>query len=473
MKKIALLLSVLLTVVFLPIACTDGAEPRTKYVIAAEYDGNRRINAHMTVDYYNDTGVELDEIMFHLYPRAYREGATFSPVAAKEYSAHGDLSVLGVTVNGESCEIRIIGQDDDILAVSASVEPTRRVSIGVDFCIELPIVKHRFGLWEGAVNLGNWFPILCAYKNGFDTHPYYANGDPFDSGYADFEVSITVPQKFSVAVGGDVSENSDGEKKTVSSALNNARDFAAVIGEWKCAEKTVGKTAVRYYYREGEANKILGAAEAALTTYSELFGEYAYDSLAIVKTPFLQGGMEYPALVYISDDLNEEMSVEVTAHEIAHQWWYAAVGNNQVEEAWLDEALAEYSTTVFYENNPSYGVTRDDRVKDALRAYLLYVELYKDNGKADTSMNRRVNGYINSMEYTYMTYVKGQLMLDELRNLIGDEAFFGALKQYYADYMYKIAHTDCLIAAFEKSSARELKGFFDAWLRGDVKMFAA
>ena len=71
-----------------------------------------------------------------------------------------------------------------------------------------------------------------------------------------------------------------------------------------------------------------------------------------------------------------------------------------------------------------------------------------------------------------MTYVKGQLMFDNLRRMIGDDNFFGSLKTYCSENRLKIAKPDNLIACFEKTASRELKGYFDSWIEGKVQMFA-
>ena len=57
-------------------------------------------------------------------------------------------------------------------------------------------------------------------------------------------------------------------------------------------------------------------------------------------------------------------------------------------------------------------------------------------------------------------------MLDSLRQLLGDDAFFEALRSYYAGYSGKTADAACLIAEFEKSSGMSLTGYFKSWLSG-------
>ena len=54
----------------------------------------------------------------------------------------------------------------------------------------------------------------------------------------------------------------------------------------------------------------------------------------VVKTNFVHGGMEYPCMVTISDSYTDEFDIaKVISHEIAHQWWYAVVGNNEINES--------------------------------------------------------------------------------------------------------------------------------------------
>ena len=88
-------------------------------------------------------------------------------------------------------------------------------------------------------------------------------------------------------------------------------------------------------------------------------------------------------------------------------------------------------------------------------------------------MQKRLPDFRNSLEYMYMTYVKGQIMLDSLRASIGDAAFMAALKSYYTDNMYKISTPELLVAAFENASQRQLAGFFASWTDGKTQIYAS
>jgi len=102
------------------------------------------------------------------------------------------------------------------------------------------------------------------------------------------------------------------------------------------------------------AEKALRVAEEALEIYTEKLGNFPYPDLDLVIVPLASaGGVEYPRLILIAEkyafDPESELFAEIVAHELAHQWWYGEVGADQVREPWLDEALATYTSGLYFE----------------------------------------------------------------------------------------------------------------------------
>ena len=481
MKKIFIFLTLIVFSLssFLFTGCNkEQAKERNCYTITADYDDvTHTLNAKMSVLYVNNSDAILDELCFHLYPNAYRKDAQFKAVdesvkdsAYTKGESYGGIEILVVERDEKQVEWDIEGEDDDILVVELvkELEPTQKVEIEVEFKLTLPQVKHRLGYMDTIANFGNWYPIACKkIENGFDTSPYYSNGDPFWSDCSDYKVTVTVPASFTVATSGKSEKTENGVTVTYTSKIENARDFAFVVGEFECLRQKVGNTEVIYYYKkDSEPQNTLTCAVDSLAFFSSKFGSYPYPTYSVVETHFVYGGMEYPALVYVSDSLNKRMSKEAVIHETAHQWWYAVVGNDQINHAWLDEGLAEYSTTLFYEFNPSYGVTYKQRMADAVSAYIVY----SDVSNYDGVMERNV-GEFTSFDYTYTTYLKGALMFDTIRKSVGDSAFFKCLRNYYSDFSFRSASPQEMICVFEQSSDRQLKGLFDSFLYGKTGIY--
>jgi len=118
----------------------------------------------------------------------------------------------------------------------------------------------------------------------------------------------------------------------------------------------------------------------------------------------------------------------IAAHETSHQWWFGRVANDQNNQPWLDEALATYCEKLFYEKNYPEAV-------DWWWSYR--INFYSPQGKIDGS----VPSYAGFTPYTNATYRQGVHFLDDLRQQIGDEAFFSFLKDYATRMDGKIATT--------------------------------
>ena len=300
---------------------------------------------------------------------------------------------------------------------------------------------------------------------------FASNGDPFYSDIANYEVSLTFNEKYTLATSGEVtSEKLENGKKEVKIKGEKLRDFCFVLSEkFEVVSNLVDGVKVNYYYYDdNNATENLEVACLALSTFSDLFGEYPYKVLNVVKTNFCFGGMEYPNLVYISDAVTDLETYEyVIVHEIAHQWWYSVVGNNEFSEAWLDESLTEYSALLFYEKTGRGDYA--SMTSGALNSYRLFVEVYEGvRGDVDESMNRNLSSFSTEPEYVNCVYTKGVLLFDSLRAMLGDNKFFKCLENYFDDYAFKNSSSAKLIESFSKTARMDLEGYFNSWLDGTV-----
>lgn len=460
-------------------ACKKSDPKTSEYEIFASYDNeNKTLSGTVDFTYYNSTGNEITDLKFNLYGNAFREGATYAPVS-QSYSNnayyagvnYGSMTVEEV----ENCAGWNIGGDDEnILTVTllTPVYPEDTVKIKISYTLKLALVNHRTGVTENTVNLGNFYPVLCAYlREGFVECNYYYCGDPFMSECANYRVTVDLPQTYTAASSGKLeSESAAADRKKLTYTLNNARDFALVLSDkFKVLTQSVNGIDINYYYYSDTNPQVsLSAACESAEYFSTTFGAYVYPTLSVVQTGFCYGGMEYPALTMISDSLDSDNGIYTIVHENAHQWWYAMVGSNQLDCAWQDEGLAEYSSLMFFENHPSYAFTRTGIIGSATKSYRAFYSVYNQIfGEADTSMNRNLKDFESEYEYSNIAYNKGLILFDTLRQSIGDEKFGAGLKKYYADNLYKIASCDDLYGSFI-SGGTDLEGFFNSFTEGKI-----
>ena len=464
------------SLVLLP-GCKKSADTYTRYEITAEYiPENHTLTGVMKVTFENPTDEELSVLKFNLYPNAYRKDALYTPVSkgyekSAYYAEESYGEIVISSVNG-SKNWEIVGEDENILSVFLERElyPGDRVVLDVAFTTKLATVNHRTGVTKNAVNLCNFYPILCGFKKGgFQECIYYAEGDPFYADCADYKMTLTLPKEYLAASTGEIlGERMLESKKEYTMSATNVRDFALVLSNsYRVLTAKEGDTELFYYYcKDKSAQKTLDVARESFRYFEKTFGEYPYPTYTVAETGFCYGGMEYPALTLLSNALKEENRERVTVHETAHQWWAIVVGSDQIENAWQDEGLAEYSTLLFFENYEKYGFTREDIVAQSLREYRSYYDVYGSVlGRTDTSMTKHLKDFLSAYEYRCIAYDKAVVMFDALRKSVGDKKFLSALKRYYGGNRYKIASVGALVGSFEKAGL-DVVGFFDSFLQG-------
>jgi aminopeptidase N len=148
------------------------------------------------------------------------------------------------------------------------------------------------------------------------------------------------------------------------------------------------------------------------------------------------------------------------AHEVAHQWWGQAVGWKNYHEQWLSEGFAQYFAALYAERERG-----SEEFTNVIRQMRRWAIEMSPNGPV--YLGYRL-GHIrsNSRVYRALVYNKGAMVLHMLRRLVGDKAFFGGLRDFYATWRFRKAGTDDFRKAMEAASGRPLERFFETWIYG-------
>lgn len=420
---------------------------------------------NQTTEYLNRTSQTLFEIKFHLYANAFQNKAVYPAVAPSDieraYPNGFDAGYAKVTTP----HIILGGYDNTVITVplQTGLKPGEKTKIDLQYTIKLANVKHRLGYTDRTVNLGNFYAVPVVYDNGWQIYPYSYNGDPFYNDPYNFDVKINVPDGYSIAASGNLVEDNHYRGYML-------RDFAIVLSrDFQTLSREVGNTTVTYYYVNDEIPDIsLYTACNALAYFSNTFIDYPYDTLAVVQTDFLHGGMEYGTLVYIAADITDQLQYQtVIVHEIAHQWWYGLVGNNQTRTAWIDEGLAEYSTAVFFETHPQYGKTLESIATQNQASIKMFEEIMEQyNVYYSREMHRDLITYKMPSEYTINTYARGMLLFYNITEMIGYENLNQTLAKFAEANCYKFATPYALSHTLEDNLGYDLIKYINNYLAG-------
>jgi hypothetical protein len=439
----------------------------------------KTLSVKQNLTYINNEEVELKELYFHVHTNAFKSKETapflfddFDRAYSRGFEA-GYTDIISVkTKDGKTLNSSFQGVGNTIMKVELpeALKSGSSIEITMEYKVAIPPANERFGYGDNHFNLGNWYPVAAVYdKTGWNLDKYYPIGDPFYSDSSNYEVTIKAPKEYIIAASGkQLSSKEDDKNMTWVFQGNNMRDFAFIANKnFKVAEQNVDGTIVKsYYYKNNEkrGKEALEIGANSIKIFNKKFGKYPYPSYSVVETVF-PSGMEYPGLVYISDNYykslsNEDMLTIVVVHETAHQWWYSLVGNDQIDEAWLDEGFATYSESIYIENalNAERGKNYfNNSVEER------HNEVIADK-VIDGIVVKGLEDFRNWDDYGPTVYTRGAVVLNELRNKLGDEKFFQVIQQYFKEFEFKIASTDDFIRVSEEVTGQQLDEFFDTWL---------
>ncbi|MEV3925074.1 M1 family metallopeptidase [Actinomadura coerulea] len=197
--------------------------------------------------------------------------------------------------------------------------------------------------------------------------------------------------------------------------------------------------------------------------WSKTFGEYAFGSTGAIADDARFNGqpLGFSLETQSKPVYSAVRSTGTIAHELAHQWYGDAVSPAQWKDVWLNESFATWAAWYYTEVHGGRSVHDAARATYAARPFpdregRPYWSVLTADPQRDTMFNDRV-------------YSGGGMMLQFLREKIGDERFFTLLRTWYAQHKYGNARTDQFTALAQRTAGQDLSGFFKDWLYSPVK----
>jgi aminopeptidase N len=366
----------------------------------------------------------------------------------------GKLTVSALRVNGSAVE-PALEVDDTAMRVTLDppLQPGDAANFEMHYTTEVPTRRgafgfSEFGFYSNTLALPGFYPLIPAYDDeGWHIEPAPLYGDAIYSASALYQVNITAPANQVVATSGvcDAQAAGDGTTKTWRCVSGPMRDFMiAMSADYRIESATVGGIQINSYYWEKDAGggrKLLETAVSSVESFERRIGAYPFNELDIVETPTNAGGIEYPGLVvFAALGYRGEMDA---FHEVAHQWWYSLVGNDPVNEPWLDEALAGFMTIL--------GLYDDSNPERAELFIGISQQRYSSikGTPDDRPANLPVASYASARQHLIAVYFKGALFFNALYKEMGDEKFNAFLKTYFDAHRYGIVDAEDLLQAME------------------------
>lgn len=470
------------------------SDRRVAYRIDVRLDPERKeLIGQEQITWRNPGKKPVQEMYLHLYPNAFSKGSTFVRESGgqlrgdrMDFQAPGSMEITRLTFADGSdglSRFTYVQPDDQNprdrtlarLQLPQPVYPGEEIALQIDFRVQLPKVFARMGYHGDFVMAGQWFPKVAVYEvkgqrqrkeEGWNAHQYHAKSE-FYADFGTYEVNITLPEEYVVAATGRITRQprATGEGwLTHTFWAQDVHDFA-----WAASPDFVVRS--RDYGELGErgitvqlyldplhaelAERYFDVVYRTMKQFGEWFGPYPYDTLSVVVPPpgaRGAGGMEYPTLITAWDASvpTQGLAIEqVVVHELAHQYWYGIVANNEFEEAWLDEGFATYS-----ENR-----MMTHYLQDYLRYTLMQPILYPQSLT------------LPAWEYTHDAYAdnvynRGSRVLEGIAEVVGPRTMDRILQAYFAQYRFGHPSTLDFLRVVNQVSGRDFTDYFDRFVYG-------
>jgi len=495
-----------------PGAITSPLSPRNaSYTIGARLDpASRTITGEERIVWRNISTTTATELRFHLYWNAWKNDkstwmreralAGSTPDANRTAGDWASIDVTSVKLVAPSAvdltaSQHFITPDDDnaddqtvmALPLPTPVGPGSEVTLNVTWTAHVPRTFARTGAIGNFFFIVQWFPKLGVLQpDGWNCHQFHA-GTEFFSDYGSYDVTLNVPRQWTVGATGLQRERRDNADGTTSHRYyqDDVHDFA-----WTTSPDLVERTA-RFEHptlppvdmrlllqpeHTGQVDRHFDATRTTLKYYGEWYGAYPYGHITIVDPAFQSGagGMEYPTLFTAGTRWLAPAHVTtpegVTVHEAGHQFWYGIVGNNEFEDAWMDEGFNTFSTAraVAQVYDPNYLAVRyfGGFIPWVFRDVALPRETegnglayYRRAAKSDVQATPTFR-YFPSTGGN-ITYFKTALWLNTLERWLGWPTLQRVMSTQFDRWKFKHPRPADFFAIANEVSGRDLTGFFD------------
>lgn len=430
----------------------------TRYDIRAEVSldattQQARISGVERIQYTHRSPTPLQDLVLMIWPNA---DQYLSHMQAGPALIGGQQVIPSVELGGLALRFKLPGalHQGDEVDLSLPFEVLASGDIGGP-------QPARFGISQGVLFAPTFYPLVPRLINGqWEEKQAPPGGDTTNSDIALYAVQLTGPSDLGLAATGvevDRVTNSDGTT-TVSYVTGPVRDFAFAYGPFvddsvQMAGVTVHGWVLKAH--ESDLRRMLRLAAGQLDLMTQDVGPYPYTELDLVDVPGAFGGIEYPSLVTIGTVGTSNLEIPVV-HEVAHQWFYGLIGDDQLEQPWLDEAAATYASVLFLEHDQGTG-----RATGELSHYRSVVA---GSSISELPIGMGVGDYPTQNAYALIVYWKGALFFDALRQQLGDGAFFAFLKDYYKTYEFGFARSKDFQTSAESACGCQLQDFFNLWV---------
>ena len=478
----------------------DRWQQSATYEMDIDFDVRKNQYAgEQTLRYTNNSPDTLHRVFYHLYFNAFQPGSMMDVRSRTIEDADARVSdrisklkpdeigyqrVKRLTQNGTALQHEVVGTVLEV-ELAEPILPGTTHEFQMEWDAQVPLQIRRSGRdnKEGVrYSMTQWYPKMAEYDyQGWHADPYV--GREFYHIWSDFDVKITIDADYVVGGTGYLQNPAEigygyapeprkrGKQLTYHFKAPKVGDFFwAADPDYKhVTRKRADGMTMHFFYQPGEKTttnweNLPEVMDEAFAYINEHYGHYPYEQYSFIQGG--DGGMEYPMGTLITGHRNFQSLVGVSVHELMHSWYQHLLGTNEALHPWMDEGFTSWASAEVMNHLAAKGLLGAVETKDFPHARS-YASLrgFRGSGKQE-ALSTHSDHYGTNAAYSVAAYVNGAVFLEQLRYVIGEEAFARTMKRYYHDWAFKHPNPNDFIRVAEKESGLELDWYLEYWING-------
>ena len=467
------------------------------------------INGSEEITYYNNSPDTLKRIVLRLYPNVFKKGSardySISPEGVTDGVKLSKVIVGSNEIDLENNSVFKIVNTNAIIYLSENIPPKSSINIKVEWSFKiLPKSRLRMGIYDSTtIFVGYWYPQIAVYDDidGWD-YNNYGGQEEFYNDFSSFDVNITLPNNFSVWATGELQNpevvlsneiyekflqaqqsdtviriitssdinspslfNEDKNKNTWIFRAKNVTDFAFAISDqylWDGLGVILDnsdneKIFVQAIYPSDspDFHQVAEISKNLINYFSNTMPGigFPFPSFIAFNNGRTGGGMEFPMMINDGSYDIYEYTVSLTAHEMAHQYFPFLVGTNEKKYAFMDEGWAVMLPFKYMD----YLVGVNTRLVRDVSSYESVAGTEDDIPAMIPSFSQTYTAYRHS------AYNRSSIAYEILRDMLGDEIFLKALREYINRWKRKHPIPYDFFYTFNEISEQNLNWFWKPW----------
>ena len=339
-----------------------------------------------------------------------------------------------VRVDGEVASHSWTTTSNLLVRLGRDVAPDEQFKVALTYKVKPRLqtgaFSARLARQAGVTSFGEWFPIVSR------KHDSYGVGDPqvsykAESMEMELTTSTALPRHAVACPGRKAAPHGSGRHWRC--RVTDVRDFAFVINpDFHFRDRKVGGTTIRVYTETVGGGVTIDKAAFALARFKQLYGEYPYPDLVLAEVGASTGfSMEYPRQIHLTR--SKVNDTYVVYHEVAHQWFYGLLGNDQMRQPWLDEGFADFSARYLMGAGANQCSSKN-----------IDVSVFAFPAGLTSGGN-----WTECQGYFFTVFNKSTAMLNRVRSRMGANDFFAAMRAHIAERRFGMTTTRAILNHLE------------------------